>query len=367
MTARTSASFKGSRADPRASAISILAGPDALAELRELGLRPERVRVFVGASGGPKWLALHGLDRVLFPWLLRGAQAPVHVVGSSIGSYRAATLATRDPTDALERLCEAYIEQRYSARPTPREVSAGGEKIMESVLGPEGVAPLVEHPLLRLHLVTVRMRHLGALEGPIQHLGLAAAALLNAVDRRALGLSLERVVFDAQGEAGPFAPWRSLPTRHVPLTRENAWAALHASASIPAVMAGVRDPHAAPRGTYRDGGVADYHFGGEIDAAEGLTLYPHFYSHLVPGWFDKALPWRRTRGLRRTLLIAPSARHVAELPGGKIPDRNDFVRMGDAERIAAWRRVIALGKRLGDELMELIDSGRVAQAAQALG
>jgi len=42
------------------------------------------------------------------------------------------------------------------------------------------------------------------------------------------------------------------------------------------------------------------------------------------------------------------------------------VRMGDAERIAAWRRVIALGKRLGDELMELIDSGRVAQAAQAL-
>jgi hypothetical protein len=340
-----------------------LAGPAALSELRERGLRPERVRIFVGASGGPKWLALHGLDRVLFPWLLAGVAAPLHVVGSSIGSFRAATLATRDPVSALERLCNGYIEQRYSARPSPREVSEGGEKIMDSVLGAEGVAPLVEHSLLRLHIVTVRMRHLGALEGPAQRLGLAAAALLNTVDRRALGLSLERVVFDAGGEAAPFAPWRALPTRHVPLTRDNALAAIHASASIPAVMAGVRNPQGAPRGTYRDGGVADYHFSREIDAADGLTLYPHFYPYLVPGWFDKALPWRRTRGLQRTLLIAPSKAHVARLPGGKIPDRNDFVRMNDKDRITAWREVVALGARMGDELMELIATQRVADSA----
>jgi hypothetical protein len=349
MTARTSA-----------PSLSLLAGPSALAELREQGLKPERVRIFAGASGGPKWLALHGLDRVLFPWLLSGLRAPLHVVASSIGSFRAAALATRDPDAALERLCNAYIEQRYSARPSPREVSEGGEKIMDVVLGAEGVAPLVEHPLLRLHIVTVRMRHLGAREGLAQKLALAAAALLNAVDRRALGLSLERVVFDALGEAAPFAPWRTLPTRHVPLTRDNALAAIHASTSIPAVMAGVQNPPGAPPGTYRDGGVADYHFGQEIDAAEGLTLYPHFYSYLVPGWFDKALPWRRTRGLSRTLLIAPSARHVAELPGGKIPDRDDFVRMNDADRIRAWRKVVALGARMGDELMELIDTNRLA-------
>jgi hypothetical protein len=355
MTARTSA-----------PSLSILAGPGALSELRERGLRPERVRIFVGASGGPKWLALHGLDRVLFPWLLAGASAPVHVLGSSIGTFRAAALATRDPASALECLCEQYIEQRYSTRPTPREVSEGGEKIMAAVLGPQGVAPLVEHPLLRLHIVTVRMRHLGALEGRAQQLGLAAAALLNTLDRRALGLSLERVVFDAGGDAAPFAPWAALPTRHVPLTLDNALAAIHASASIPAVMAGVRDPHGAPRGTYRDGGVADYHFGREIDAGEGLTLYPHFYSYLVPGWFDKVLPWRRTRGLLRTLLIAPSAAHVAALPGGKIPDRNDFVRMSDAERISAWRKVVALGARMGEELMELISTNRVADAAQPL-
>ena len=54
-------------ASASASSLSILAGPKALAELREHGLSPARVRVFVGASGGPKWLVLYGLDRVLFP------------------------------------------------------------------------------------------------------------------------------------------------------------------------------------------------------------------------------------------------------------------------------------------------------------
>jgi hypothetical protein len=349
-----------------ASSLSILAGPKALAELREHGLSPARVRVFVGASGGPKWLVLYGLDRVLFPWLLSGARAPVHVIGSSIGSWRAATLATREPLAALERLCEAYIEQRYSARPSAREVSAGGEQILRAVLGPEGTAPLLEHGLVRLHLVTVRMRHLGAREGLLQHLGLGLAAVLNALDRRALALSLERVVFDAHGDPAPFAPFGTLPTRHVPLSADNALAALHASAAIPAVMEGVLNPHGAPPGVYRDGGIADYHFGSEIDVHEGLTLYPHFYPHLVPGWFDKVLPWRRTRGLKSTLLIAPSAALVARLPGRKIPDRNDFVKMKDAERIAAWRTVVALSTRMGEELWELMERGKLAETARAL-
>jgi len=348
------------------TSLSILAGQDALAELRDGGLRPERIRNFVGASGGPKWLVLHGLDRMLFPWLLKRTQAPLHVVGSSIGSWRAAALATRNPAQALEHLCDEYIEQRYSKKPTPREISAGGERILSTTLGADGVAPLVNHPRLRLHIVTARMRHIGAREGALQQLGLGAAILFNALDRRALGLSLERVVFDAGGDPGPFAPWQGLPTTHVPLTVHNALAALYASAAIPAVMEGVRDPHGAPPGTYRDGGVADYHFGQEIDAPDGLTLYPHFYPHLVPGWFDKMLPWRKTRGLKRTILIAPSAEHVASLPGGKIPDREDFVTMTDSERITAWRKVIALGEVMGHELHSLLEGGRIAQVVQPL-
>jgi len=346
--------------------LSILAGADALAELRSSGLRPERIRNFVGASGGPKWLVLHGIDRVLFPWLVEHTQAPLHVVGSSIGSWRAAALATREPLRALDELCNEYIEQHYSKRPSPREISAGGEKILSAALGKDGVAPLVDHPLFRLHIVTARMRHIGAREGVLQQFGLGAAILFNAIDRRALGLSLERVVFDAGGDPGPFAPWQALPTTHVPLTAHNALAALHASAAIPAVMDGVRDPHGAPAGTYRDGGVADYHFGREIDATDGLTLYPHFYPHLVPGWFDKMLPWRRTTGLKRTIVIAPSREHVVSLPGGKIPDRDDFVKMNDRDRIAAWRTVIKLGETMGEELHALLESGRIGAVARLL-
>lgn len=344
----------------------MLAGPEALTELRDGGLDPARVRILVGASGGPKWLALYGLDRVLFPWLLAGVRAPVHAVASSIGSWRFAALCTGEPLATLERFAESYVEQRYRPSPSAAEVTREAERILDVLLGADGVAPLVEHERIKLHLVTARFRHLGASEGPLQLLGLGAAALANALHRRALAGSIERVLFDAAGEPGPFAPWSTLPTRHVRLSHENARAALMASAAVPRVMLGVRDPEGAPRGVYRDGGVADYHFDRDIDPAQGIALYPHFYPKLVPGWFDKALLWRRTRGLRRVVVLAPSRAHVAELPRGRIPDRGDFVRMSDAERIAAWRKVLALSERLGEAFGELLASGRIASVVRPL-
>lgn len=350
------------------SPLTILAGPAALSELRDHGLRASRVRVLVGASGGPKWTVLRGLDQVLFPWLLQGAETPVHVIGSSIGAWRLACLCTSDPLSALERLQRAYVdEQLYGARkPTAAQVSREGERILDAVLGGEGVAPIVQNERFLLHVITARFKHVGAFEGRRQLLGLGLAATLNVLHRRALGLSVERVVFDARGDTGPFAPWGDLPTHHVPLTVANARQALLATGAIPMVMSGVRDPEGAPRGTYRDGGVADYHFGSEIDPRDGLALYPHFYSHLVPGFFDKALRWRRTRNLARTLLVAPSAEFVASLPFGKIPDRHDFVRIPERERLTAWRTVLARSRELGDAFGELIASGRIGNVAQAI-
>ena len=347
--------------------LSVLAGPDALAELRDGGLRASRVRVLVGASGGPKWLVLRGLDQFIFPWVLGGARLPVHAVASSIGSWRFACLCAEDPLAALERFEVAYVEeQKYSRRPTPQAVSAEGTRILKALLGERGVDPIVEHPLVRLHVVTARFRHLGGFEGRAQLGGLALAVLLNAVSRRALSASIERVVFDAAGDAGPFAPWKDLPTRHVALTKDNAAAALAASAAIPGVMAGVRDPPGAPRGTYRDGGVADYHFGVEVDPPDGLALYPHFYPHLVPGYFDKTLPYRRTRGLRRTVVVAPSPEFVASLPYGKIPDRKDFAAFEDGERRAAWRNAVAKSREIGEDFADLVESGRIAHVVKPL-
>ncbi len=353
-----------------ASPLPVLAGPDALAELRSHGLRPDRVRVLAAASGGPKGLVLHGLDRVLFPWLL-ARRTPLHAVGSSIGSWRLACLAQPDPVAALERFADAYVAQRYPSKPPPAEVSRQSAGILDAILGRAGAGHLARHATLRAHVVTVRARHLVAREGRAQALALGVTAALNAVDRRALNASLERVVFDAIGEdgapdRGPFAPWGALRTRHAPLLEANAKDALMASAAVPLVMEGVRDPVAAPKGVYRDGGMSDYHFGAEIDPDDGLALYPHFFPELAPGWFDKKLRWRRTRGLRRTIVIAPSPTFVAQLPLAKIPDRQDFARLDDDARIRVWRAVLDATRRMGDALAALLERDRLAMVARPL-
>ncbi|HEX2719108.1 MAG TPA: patatin-like phospholipase family protein, partial [Gemmatimonadaceae bacterium] len=108
----------------------------------------------------------------------------------------------------------------------------------------------------------------------------------------------------------------------------------------------------------------DYHLDLDFGAGEGLILYPHFYSHVVPGWFDKSLKWRRARpaNFSRALLVAPSDEFVAKLPGGKIPDRRDFYSFPHAERKRRWQAALDASSALGDELRELVTTGRIADA-----
>jgi hypothetical protein len=131
-------------------------------------------------------------------------------------------------------------------------------------------------------------------------------------------------------------------------------------------MAAIADVGGAPRGLYRDGGITDYHFAMDFEAPSGLILYPHFFDRIVPGWFDKPLSWRRARGalLGRTVFVAPSREFVATLPGGKVPDRDDFVTMKTAERQKRWREVLAACSALADELESLLEEDRLAEAAQ---
>jgi hypothetical protein len=130
-------------------------------------------------------------------------------------------------------------------------------------------------------------------------------------------------------------------------------------------MEGVKIP-GTPRGAYWDGGVLDYHLDLDFGPGDGLVLYPHFYAHVVPGWFDRSLRWRRARGanFRRALLVAPSDAFVASLPGGKIPDRRDFYTLTESERIRRWQAALDTSARLGDELHELIETGRIVDAVQ---
>jgi hypothetical protein len=347
--------------------LTLLAGPDALRIVRERGLRAEDVDIVPAASGGPKWIALHGVDHFLARFLA-GRTRPLHLVGSSIGAWRMAALAQQDPVAALARFREAYLAQRYAAPPSAAEVSRVSEGILEALLGPIGAEEILSHPWARLHVVTARTRGpLASERRSVQGAGLALAAAANALSRRTLAWSLERVVFHTAGDATPFAGWRDLPTRHLPLDAASLRPALLASGSIPLVLSGVTFPE-GPAGVFRDGGVVDYHLDVDFPPGDGLVLYPHFYPYVVPGWFDKGLRWRRAAPgrLRRTLLVAPSPELVARLPGGRIPDRDDFRRMPDDERLAAWRLALAESEAMGEELAELVATGRIAGRVQLI-
>ena len=317
-----------------------------------------------GASGGAKWLGIAGLDRYLFGHLLQAPRTrPLVLIGSSIGSWRLACLAQRDPLAALARGHEAYIHhQRYSASPDAREVTTVLARALDHLLGPSGVEEILTHPTFRLHVVTaVAGTWTTRVPRGVLAAVLAVAAGLNALSRRTLAALFTRTVLHG-GDSSAFTHLRDLPTVHHPLSAGTLRDALLASGSIPLLMDGVRIPGTS--GIHWDGGITDYHPDLPWPTGNGLVLYPHFYGHLVPGWFDKGLPWRRanTRHQARTLLIAPSPAFVASLPGGKIPDRRDFYAMPESERIARWEAVAAQTEALGEGLHELMATGRLADA-----
>ncbi len=345
-------------------ALSLRAGPDALRLLRERGLRAEDVDILPAASGGPKWLAIAGLDRFLFGSFLAAPRTrPMSLIGSSIGSWRMACLAQRDPLAALARGHHAYIhDQHYTARQSTSEVSQVLNDVLDALLGSSGVEEILAHPWARLHIITSQGRGL-ARSGTRAMIGaaLGTAATLNLASRRTLALQFRRVIFSNAGSASPLLALNDIPTSFVTLTAENLRDALRASGSIPMVIDGVSIP-SAPGGRHWDGGVTDYHLDLDFGSGDGLVLYPHFYSHVVPGWFDKSLPWRRADGanFRRALLLSPSEEFVATLPGGRIPDRRDFAAMSESERIRRWEQVNAMSTALGDELGDLLTNGNIA-------
>ena len=143
------------------------------------------------------------------------------------------------------------------------------------------------------------------------------------------------------------------------MSKENLMDAMMASGAIPFVLNGVRDIHSAKRGMYWDGGITDYHFDFPFHAGDDLVLYPHFSSAVIPGWFDKRVPWRRVdlKNFENVVMVVPSKEFVAELPYSKIPDRTDFETLDYSSRVAYWSTVLEKSKRLADDFAALVDSG----------
>lgn len=350
-------------------ALTLKAGKRALTRIRQHGLRAEDVGILPGAAGGPKALGIQGLDLALFGEWLPAAPRQRALIGASIGSWRFASACLENPAQAIRRLGELYAAQDFAKGVTQAEVSRSCQRMLDDLL--EGRdAEILDNPLYRLNVVVVKSHGLLA-EDRRSRLGLGLSSVIadNLIGRARLARHFERVILHDARSAPPLEVLSDFPSRYLPLARENLRHALLASGSIPMVMEGVRDIPGAGAGTYRDGGLLDYHLDLPY-SGEDIVLYPHFTDKVIPGWFDKALPWRRgdAERLQDVLLLAPSAEYLARLPYGKLPDRSDFKRfMGDAgARQRYWHSAMSESCRLGDAFLEMAESQTVGDHLQPL-
>lgn len=324
------------------SPLIIKAGPSALAHIKQHGLTADAVEVFVGASGGPKWFSLFGLDQYLCGEFFKDRQKPLQLLGSSAGAWRFACYGQNDPVAASKRFCDAYRFLCYPPHAKIAEVTAISATVMDAVFPTdEHVTQVVNNPVFQLNFVVARAKGISKFQPKAAQLGaLTLAAAANLVHRRTLGFFYQRYLFQHQLAANAFAELIDLPTTRVELGQDNLKDALLATGAIPLVISPVTHIANAGSGIFVDGGIMDYHFDWPF-SQKGLVLYPHFYTHLSPGWFDKNLKWRRGNKahFHNLVLMCPSDSWVKSLPYGKIPDRTDFDKLSDAARISYWQQV----------------------------
>lgn len=350
-------------------ALTLKAGKRALARIRQRGLQAADVGVLPGAAGGPKALGIQGLDLALFGDWLPAAPRERALIGASIGSWRFASACLPEPAQAIRRLGELYTAQDFAKGVTQAEVSLSCQRMLDELLEGRDAA-ILDNPLYRLNIVVVKSHGLLA-EDHRGRLGIGLSSVIadNLIGRGRLSRHFERVILHDARSAPPLQALTDFPSRYLPLASNNLRHALLASGSIPMVMEGVRDIPGAGAGTYRDGGLLDYHLDLPY-SGEDIVLYPHFTDKVIPGWFDKALPWRRGNAgrLQDVLLLAPSAQYLAQLPYGKLPDRSDFKRfIGDAStRQRYWHTAMSESRRLGDAFLEMVERGTLADHLQPL-
>jgi hypothetical protein len=344
--------------------LQILAGKKALAEIKQHGLRPERIKLMIGASGGPKWLMLSRLDQYLSEHFFHQTTQPISLLGSSIGSWRMACYAQQDPLASFKEFEQLYINQRYSDTLIPTEITAYIDKVLSQLFSPNRAKYIVSNPLRKLHIVAVRNRRL--LNGRsrlAQGFGLLTAATGNLFSSKIVEALYPRVIISPEESTLPYF----FKPETIALNPENLSQSLVASGAIPMVM----EPTKVMGGKDRwhwDGGLVDYHFSGPFNAGDGLVFYPHFFPKITPGWLDKSIPWRKAKAKNydNVVMLAPSESFISDLPYGKIPDRKDFENLSNEDRETYWNTVLEATNRLVDDLHAALEKDGARSAVMPI-
>lgn len=338
--------------------LDVYAGNKARATIEEQGLQADLFTTMFGASGGPKWFTLFGLDKYLFGEFFKDRTLPLDLIGSSAGAFRFGALSQDDPIKAITNLASIYSNTVYSENADATEITEKAIDLINAVYPKAGIAESVNNRVFRPHFIVAKCSGLTASQNKLPQLaGLIASLVLNRINRSLLANQYQRFMFkSAQSDltidaADPFT------THYHALTNENFTQALLASGSIPMVMNSVNHIVGAPTGIYRDGGIIDYHFDISIEQQQGLILYPHFNDAPKPGWFDKNLSRHCShKNYDKVVMLTPSREFIERLPFKKIPDRKDFTDMDASTRIKYWTQVLAQTEQLAESFDDIVQS-----------
>lgn len=351
-------------------ALRIYAGEHALQHVQQNGLNQADIKMMLAASGGPKWFANAAMDKFLLGEWFKERTEPLHLLGTSAGAFRMACYAQNDPVAAIDRFLEAYLSQQYSLKPSPQEIGNALQDMVQIILQEHGAAEIMANPVMKFNTLVARCKGLAAKpDKGLQSVGMLGAMLANVVSPASMSPFVERMLFHTSDEL-PIQYFPNLPVRKVPLTENNIASVVQATGSIPVVINGIDTIPDAPQGMYRDGGVTDYQFDLPCKPSNGLVLYPHYSANPPKGaWFDKALKWRKAKkqNYSHTIILAPSNEFAYSLPGGKIPERQDFYDIPDYQtRRWHWEKSLGQLQQVGDELAEIAQKNSWAEVIEPL-
>jgi hypothetical protein len=354
------------------SRLRIKAGQKAYEIIQDGGFTFDAVCAYFGAAVGPRWLIASGFDLTLLSQGLLGRKKAVHLIGSSAGAWRFAAWIQPQADEAYRKFLNAYISVGYTRQDTPATILEKFTHIMNEYIEDDALSFALANKRYRLSVITARARGLVAADTLwLQKTALAACFVMNFFSRNSLFTFAERVVFYDGSKPPPFCLHPQYRGRYVKINEANFKFSVMASGAIPLVVAGVKNIYGAPRGVYRDGGLIDYHLSQPFASKENdLVLFFHHQERIIPGWLDKKVKRRvpDAETLKNAVMIFPTPSFIDKLPDGKVPDRDDFSTYVDdpAQRIRKWRETVELSAPLGEDFLELVESGKIRDVVEKM-